>query len=103
VQRIVRGLGAIDSLVARSAVRRTSRGVTTGRHERAFRACDGTAGWEFHSDLWSRATYALAHIRAALPPAINDTTARDTARRDTTALYTVEVDGEMSPGWLARQ
>jgi hypothetical protein len=103
VQRIARSLGAIDSLVAPSAVRRTYRGVTTGRYERAFRACGDTSAWEFHHDLRTLAKNAPPGVRAALPPDLADTTAGDSAGRDTTALYTVEVVGEPGPAWLARR
>lgn len=103
VQAIARGLGAVDSLVAPGVVRRAYRGVTTGRYESAFRACGDTVTWGFDGDLRSLAKAAPAGIRATLPAALSDTTTRDPLGRDTTAMYTVEVVGELTPAWLARQ
>jgi hypothetical protein len=103
VQTIARGLNAIDSLVPSSAVRRPQRGVTTGRSGAAFRVCGDTTTWEFRSDLRSLAKHASARIRATLPAALTDTTTRDATGGDTTMMYTVEVIGEVTPPWLARQ
>lgn len=103
VQAIARELGAIDSLVAPSEVRRSYRGVTTGQYESAFRVCGDTVTWEFHDDLRRLARHAPARIRVTLPTTLTDTTAQEVPGRDTTAMYTVEVIGELTPEWLARQ
>ena len=89
VVRLVRALGAIDSLIRDPDVVKIYRGVTPGRYESEFRRCGSGDVWQFDADAWDEAR------RAGTAPGVQ---AADTSVR----LY-VEVRAEPSPTWLARE
>lgn len=87
--RIVRALGAIDSLMRDPDVVQVYRGVTPGSHGSEFRTCGGREAWEFEASVWDAARMA--------------DTVLGVQRSDSSARVYVEVRGELSPEWLARE
>lgn len=102
VEAIARALGAIDAHLAPVAARQTYRGVTTGAYRSAFEVCGDTATWEFGSELRGLAANAPSSVRTTLPAGLTDTTARDSTGRREATRYTIEIEGELTPEWLAR-
>jgi hypothetical protein len=78
---------SVAALLRSPDVLRTYRGVTTGAYHSAITLCDGRSTWEFHDELRSMA----GRVSIPLPPA------------GTAGLYYVEVRGDATPEWLARQ
>jgi len=97
VSEIARVLGAVDSVIAPSDAVHLYRGLTTGRRQSAFRSCDGRGDWEFQDDLRDLTRHAPPHLRAVLPDSAADTIGTEQSR------FYVEVLGELTPKWLARQ
>jgi len=91
-------LNGIDSLARTPDVRRTYRGITTGEYHSLFRSCDG-AEWEFNDQLRALAERA-PHKEWVMVNSPIDSTGRPVPN---TALYQVEVLGELTPEWLARR
>ena len=88
ITEIARSLNAIDSLLRTPDSERTYRGITSGRYRSEFRDCASGDRWQFDDDL--------AHMaNSAGIPFVHGS--------DTTARYVVEVIGQLTPEWLARQ
>lgn len=86
--RIAEAMRAVDSLQRPSDVTRVYRGVTSGAYTSEFRACGGER-WRFDGELAS-----LARTKGIAVPEM---------RADSTPRFYVEVLGQPTPEWLARQ
>jgi len=86
--RIAQAVRAIDSLRRTPDVVKTYRGITTGAYHSEFVDCATGARWEFYDELRSLAERSKVPFQPA---------------SDSSARYVVEVVGELTPEWLARQ
>ena len=85
---IARATAPIDELLRPADAMRSYRGITTGRYHSEFVDCATGERWDFNDELKSLAE----HSKVTFAPG-----------SDSTARYVVEVVGELSPEWLARQ
>ena len=87
-QRIARSLDTIQALLRPADVVRTYRGVTSGAFESEFVDCGSGERWQFQGDL----------RRLAQQSKVTFVPAADSGTR-----YLIDVVGELTPEWLARQ
>lgn len=86
---VARAVRSLDALEHGPDVQRIHRGVTTGAYRSEFRPCEGGGPWDFYASL----RHWAYRVGIEVPG--------DSA--DTTALFYVEVEGELTPEWLARR